>query len=103
MCAVSMHLACVRTSPDRSFGVIMWELATRKRPFEDAEFGPNGRQLRRSIIDGLRLSLDAVLPANRHAAYMAAMARCWDADPRLRPPFGELYSILNDLPRSSSV
>jgi hypothetical protein len=86
-----------------SFGIVMWELATRETPWV--------RELRSEqtgIFDGLNSALqrgrrpaipDAVLA--EHAAFVAVMQRCWAGDPVDRPTFAvatrDLLAILEQL------
>lgn len=70
-----------------SFGIVMWELATRKIPFEgvgDAKLiiGVTSQQLRPTIPD--------TVPS----AWTALMKRCWSADPSSRLSFGEIVTEL---------
>ncbi|RIA98823.1 kinase-like domain-containing protein, partial [Glomus cerebriforme] len=61
-----------------SFGMIMWEFMTGRRPFwnkcHDAE-------LIIEIIDGLR----PPIVTNAPDGYIDLMKRCWDSDPKKRP------------------
>ncbi len=79
----------------------MWEIMARQRPYLDLDFGPNGRNLRKSICDGKRPDTDCIPDSMHSPPYVALMRLCWSADPAHRPPFSEIYPALLDLPRGS--
>jgi len=71
-----------------SFGVICWELATRKPPY----YGIDGQVVSQKVVrEGLRPKItDREAPG----AFLDLMRRCWDDNPDKRPNFG---SIIRDL------
>jgi serine/threonine protein kinase len=74
-----------------SFGIIMWELATRQFPFTDmtAESLVDDKPLlRKAIGEGLR----PPVPENCMFGpeYVVLMQKCWDQQPENRPSFGEV-------------
>jgi hypothetical protein len=79
-----------------SFGVMLWELATRTTPWVDelpADQAGCLRELNLALQTGRRPTIpDAVLA--QHGAYVAVMKRCWTGDPADRPTFSE---VANDL------
>lgn len=75
---------------DISFGIVLWEIATRRRPYDDfVNIGPMGRWLRMAVQDGLRPDVAAVDAAVCPAAVQALMVRCWDARADARPTAAE--------------
>lgn len=75
-----------------SYGLLLWELYTRNRPFK----GMNPHWVAKSVInDKMRPSLaDA---ANWPAAYVDLMTLCWDQDYRLRPTFKDILLRLENM------
>ncbi|KAL7714320.1 Protein kinase [Entamoeba marina] len=70
-----------------SYGIILWELLSRKQPFEEYKFIS---QLRQEIINGLR----PIIPVTPYHRYKDLISKCWDQDETKRPTFG---SIINEL------
>jgi len=78
-----------------SYGMVMWELATRKKPWVD-ELPDNTEsfwQLSRALQTGRRPAIPETLTAER-GEFVAVMQRCWAGDPSDRPTFAE---VSNDL------
>src|SRR6266498_2790021 len=70
-----------------SFGMIMWELMTGKKPFWDR----NGdSDLMIKIHDGLRPPIVTNAPKN----YIKLMQECWNSDPDKRPTSFDIYEKL---------
>jgi hypothetical protein len=82
-----------------SYAIVMWEIASRQRPYESEEYGPGGRILRQRILDGLRPSLDAIRSELRSTLYIALMQEAWVAEPTARPTFESVSTSLQRLPR----
>jgi serine/threonine protein kinase len=84
-----------------SFGIVLWELATRKAPWTDElPSDPSAffETINLALQKGRRPAIpDAVLA--EHGAFVAVMRRCWAGDPVDRPLFSEaaqeLAMILN--------
>lgn len=75
-----------------SFGLLLWELYSRKRAFK----GMNPHWVAKSVInDNLRPSLaDA---ANWSVSYVELMVTCWDQDYRKRPSFRDIQTRLENM------
>jgi serine/threonine protein kinase len=73
-----------------SFGIIVWSLYTKKRPYNDAAQTSNWALLA-AIINGLRPTIPAGMPPR----LQALMVACWDAKPELRPSFPEIIARLD--------
>ena len=74
-----------------SFGILLWQLLTGKIPFYDLK-----NDTKNQIISGHRPSVDD-LPSDiseEHEEIIELIQACWDANPRARPSFGEIISIL---------
>lgn len=75
-----------------SFGLLLWELYTRKRPFKDM----NPHWVAQSVInDKLRPSLAEA--SSWCPAYVKLMTSCWAQDHRERPTFTEILAVLDEL------
>lgn len=74
-----------------SFGVILWELATRKPPY----YGIDGQLVSvRVVKEGLRPKIsDKEAPG----PFLDLMKRCWHEDPDKRPSFGEIIKELDSM------
>jgi serine/threonine protein kinase len=75
-----------------SFGLIMWEVLTRKKPFGDGAFDPI--EMGSKIVDkGLR----PVIPSSMSIELRDLITRCWAKDPRSRPTFGQILNVLQEV------
>ena len=74
-----------------SFGIVLWELATRKVPW-DGELSSDELKffdgLNRALQSGRRPTVSDAVRAD-HGAFVAVMERCWAGDPANRPTFAE--------------
>ncbi|POG64296.1 kinase-like domain-containing protein [Rhizophagus irregularis DAOM 181602=DAOM 197198] len=68
-----------------SFGMIMWELMTGRRPFWDRS---HDTDLIIEICDGLR----PPIITNAPEGYIKLMKKCWNSDPTKRPTARSLHS-----------
>ncbi len=76
-----------------SFGLLLWEVATRKLPFEDI-----GDQF--EISQMVRKGLRPPFPASCDAEYRKLAARCWDGKPSARPRFAEIERLIGRMLKS---
>ncbi|XP_062514254.1 uncharacterized protein LOC134189877 [Corticium candelabrum] len=75
-----------------SFGIVMWEIWSRKVPYEDCHF--------RSVIDLKSAVLRGVRPTisdDTQNDYVNFMRRCWAADSAARPSFQEVVFRIDDM------
>ncbi|KAF8389499.1 hypothetical protein HHK36_026194 [Tetracentron sinense] len=66
-----------------SFGIVLWELITGMLPFHNIE-----------ASDILNKGVRPIIPKDSRPLLTAIMARCWDANPDVRPPFTEVVKML---------
>ena len=72
-----------------SFGMVLWELWERKRPFDDL-------LSRFDIMDAVRSGKRPAISASCPAAYRSLIQRCWQGDPSRRPMFQYIVRYLKD-------
>lgn len=73
-----------------SFGINLWELFTRKIPFE----GLQPMQVGMAVLTrGVRPEIPADCPKE----YAALMRACWDSDATKRPSFGDVITKLQNM------
>ena len=72
-----------------SFGMIMWECTTGKKPFHDR---PHNHRLISDILKGERLQITDDTPE----FYAELMKRCWDHNPENRPTAKEIRDCFNE-------
>ena len=72
-----------------SFGMIMWEFTTGKKPFHDR---PHNHCLILDILRGERLQITDDTPE----FYAKLMKKCWDHNPENRPTAGEFWDCLEE-------
>jgi serine/threonine protein kinase len=70
-----------------SFGIIMWEVLTRKQPFA----GRNFMGVSLDVLEGRR----PAIPADCAPAFKKIMKRCWHADAAKRPAMDEVIAQLD--------
>src|SRR6185295_4135000 len=77
-----------------SFGMIMWEHTTGKKPFHDR---PHNHLLMMDILNGERPQIADDTPE----FYAELMKRCWDHDPENRPTAEEIRDCLREYYQST--
>ncbi|GAT92625.1 hypothetical protein CL6EHI_197200 [Entamoeba histolytica] len=70
-----------------SYGVIIWEVITRQRPYE----GKFYNEVKESIIEGERLEIP------KNCRYEDLMKKCWLENTEQRPSFEDILNILKQL------
>jgi serine/threonine protein kinase len=78
-----------------SFGILLWELATRRAPWVDELTSETlfFEQLNNALQTGRRPAIpDSVL--GEHSAFVAVMRHCWAGDPADRPTFSQAAADL---------
>jgi hypothetical protein len=78
-----------------SYGIMMWELATRKKTWVDELSHETFffEQLNRALQTGRRPAIPDEVVAE-HGEFVALMQRCWAGDPADRPSFAEVSTDL---------
>src|SRR5207237_2259219 len=71
-----------------SFGMIMWEFTTGKKPFHDRS---HDEYLMMDILKGERPQITNDTPK----FYAKLMKKCWDHNPENRPTTKEIWNCLN--------
>jgi serine/threonine protein kinase len=72
-----------------SFGIIMWEVLTRKQPFA----GRNFMGVSLDVLEGKRPQV----PADCAADFKKLMKKCWHATASKRPAMEDVLSRLDDI------
>lgn len=72
-----------------SFGLVLWELWERKRPYEDL-------YSRFDIIDAIRAGRRPPISASCPPALKSLIQRCWHGQPARRPTFSYIVRYLKD-------
>jgi hypothetical protein len=90
-----------------SYGCILWELVTRRRPELLGELGiphsgPYRQQLAKQLLEGKRLSLGDDEAKELESTYADLMRSCWLAEPEQRPAFEEARRLLAFLQRDGA-
>jgi serine/threonine protein kinase len=73
-----------------AFGIILWELLTRERPFNEYEWMTD---IADNIADGVR----PTVPDDAWPDWAALMQRCWAQKAKARPPFSKIVVALEQM------
>jgi len=73
-----------------SFGIVCWEILTRKEPFESHDSYNN---FVRAVCDDKERP---PIPDGTHSTLVRLMEACWHEDTDLRPPFSAILPILDE-------
>jgi hypothetical protein len=92
-----------------SFGIVLWELATRETPWPEISCADVGdfdaaevlRTLNHALQTGQRPAIPQHVVAD-HSAFVAVMERCWQGDPVDRPTFSVVVRDLAACMRSDA-
>lgn len=70
-----------------SFGIVLWELLTRKLPYD--HLSPL-----QAAVGVVQQGLRPTVPTNTDPKMVQLLERCWQQDPSSRPEFSEITEIL---------
>jgi len=77
-----------------SYGIILWELATRQPPY----YGIDGTEVSIKVVkEDLRPKLTKEQEADVPEQFLTLMKRCWERKPEERPDFNEINDCLNSM------
>ncbi|XP_060663975.1 uncharacterized protein LOC132796730 isoform X2 [Drosophila nasuta] len=85
-----------------SFGIICWEVMSRKKPFEEFK-DMEKLVLQNKIMNGERPDIDYLKEYKDADSLLPIIQKCWDQDPSNRPPMNELCNLLPKYPRASII
>eukprot|EP00035_Acanthoeca_spectabilis_P027448 m.466603 g.466603 ORF g.466603 m.466603 type:complete len:1083 (-) comp25399_c0_seq1:69-3317(-) len=80
-----------------SFGIMLWELATRKTPWHDLGADLSYVELLQQLTSALQTGRRPTIPAEvetNQPKFVGVMRLCWEGDPAARPRFAEVVSAL---------
>eukprot|EP01119_Soliformovum_irregulare_P025244 TRINITY_DN92_c0_g1_i1.p1 TRINITY_DN92_c0_g1~~TRINITY_DN92_c0_g1_i1.p1 ORF type:complete len:860 (+),score=217.89 TRINITY_DN92_c0_g1_i1:181-2580(+) len=77
-----------------SFAVILWEIDTRKRAWEELE---SSWDITDAINKGERLPMDD------SSVFKSLISKCWTAEPEMRPEFIDIYAELQEVKLMTNV
>ncbi|XP_070587869.1 mitogen-activated protein kinase kinase kinase 20 isoform X1 [Erythrolamprus reginae] len=93
---VIQSLPVSETCDTYSYGVVLWEMLTREVPFKGLE----GLQVAWLVVEkNERLTIPSSCPAS----FAELMLQCWEADPKKRPSFKQIISILDSMSNDSNL
>ena len=76
-----------------SFGIILWEIVTRKRPYEDSGVGQFTSQVAKIVLAGKRPWAKTGKAGHRRPLE-SLINRCWHTNPAKRPIFPAIEMLL---------
>lgn len=74
-----------------AFGVVLWELATRQRPYSNVPKAEEWK-IREDVAKGFRLTI----PEDCPAPWSALIQQCWHKNPNARPSAQEVVHIIEE-------
>lgn len=103
---VSLFIKYQKKKTKQSFGIVLWELLSCKKPWQDmnviglrpllpfhfANFMHSDTELVRRVAEGERPPLSNNWPIS----LQELVKSCWNADPAARPRFGSIIGILEE-------
>ncbi|XP_063174238.1 mitogen-activated protein kinase kinase kinase 20 isoform X1 [Candoia aspera] len=93
---VIQSLPISETCDTYSYGVVLWEMLTREVPFKGLE----GLQVAWLVVEkNERLTIPSSCPRS----FAELMLQCWEADPKKRPSFKQIISILDSMSNDSNL
>ncbi|XP_060649445.1 mitogen-activated protein kinase kinase kinase 7-like [Drosophila nasuta] len=76
-----------------SFGIMLWEVMSRKKPFCDVI---TGIQLAANVLRGHRPNRHDVVNIKNSNEIKMLITNCWDADPQQRPSMEKVVAIMQN-------
>ena len=76
-----------------SYGIVMWEIISRRVPYEDREF-EFIEDVKDTVLSGVRPTLPQI---DARANYVDLMRRCWSGHPDERPSFSDIVARLQQM------
>jgi serine/threonine protein kinase len=73
-----------------SYGIVLWEILTRKEPFEDHD---SYNTFVRAVCDNKERP---PMPSDLHSSLKKVLDICWHEDATKRPTFAEILDMLED-------
>lgn len=80
-----------------SFGIMLWELATRETPWDELGTDIQYITLCQRLTNALKTGRRPTIPEevqHAHPGFVAVMESCWQGDPVARPPFAKVHQLL---------
>lgn len=79
-----------------SFGIMVWEMCTRKTPYEDL----NQQQIAMNVTLKKMRPDRGLIPLETPQGLKDLMEYCWDHDPNNRPNFEQITELLKKILRN---
>lgn len=76
-----------------SFGIMIWEICTRKTPYE----GKNQQEIALGLINKKIRPDKSLIPRDTPAGLVDLMEFCWHEDPTVRPNFEQILKFLKKI------
>ena len=73
-----------------SYGIVMWEIAARCAPWNEVQ----GKFLLDELLTVITAERRPAVDSEWPGLYVAVMRRCWATDPRSRPAFAQVVTML---------